>query len=237
MKYRKFFLIMTLAVILFFNDTQMVRASANGFSTKELSDEEQRKILNNIHISILDKIPRKAAIKCFDVNENGLIAIGSSDSEKKTICIYSAEGIFLYGYQFSTPGSFGLAWENDSIIIYFVRSALAVTVNASGEVENILRIEETPENSAYRRDVVFSTTRVVGDYEYIIKNDGGILDFFAATYSKLVVINGAGEENIIYDVSSELSIKRTIILIAVVLYIGVAVIVLARQIIKLRRED
>ena len=83
--------------------------------------------------------PQKNPIECFSVNENGEIAIGCSDSEQKTVCIYADNGKFQYGYSFECSGSFGIEFENNNLNIYFVRSDVAIAVNQMGEVESIYK--------------------------------------------------------------------------------------------------
>ena len=41
-----------------------------------------------------------------------MIAIGSDDSTKKQICIYSNNGDFQYGYRFKSDGSFEVEWKD-----------------------------------------------------------------------------------------------------------------------------
>lgn len=236
MKDYRTFLIIVLGIVLLFNGNQAVLAKSNGFSVKELSAERQEKILGRIHIFMSTIRPQKAAIECFDVNPDGRIAIGSSDSEEKTIGIYSAEGVFLYAYKFDTYGNFGLEWENDNIIIYFVRSDLAVTVNASGEVERILEIEDTTENNDYWNHVVWSTKKVVGSNQYVIKNDMGILNFIQSSYSQLIMIDSEGKETLIYDVNSEQLTKRIIYLTALFLFYSVGIIGVIRECKKQRKK-
>lgn len=206
-----------------------------GFSTQPLSNEEKNTFEANADFRLLDKEPTKRTIKCFDVNENNLIAIGSSTSEKKTIAIYNSEGVFQYGYEFDSNGSFGVEWDNDNIIIYFVRSDVACSVSPTGTIENLSKIENTFENNAYWNDFVFSENRTVGESEYSIKNDMGLFNIFASSYSQLEIKDLNGEINIVYDVNSDQLLKTILGFIGVVIFSGIVIGVLARNIYKSRK--
>ena len=58
-----------------------------GFTTDNMDLEEQKRFLSNINLSLITEEPSKNAITCFDVNDSGLIAIGSKN--KISIGIYN----------------------------------------------------------------------------------------------------------------------------------------------------
>ncbi len=230
------FLITFLISLLFLCQNITVFALNTGFFLQPLSDEEKNAFEPNIDISLLEKEPTKRAIKCFDVNENNLIAIGSSVSEKKTIAIYNSEGVFQYGYEFDSSGRFGVEWDNDNIIIYFVRSDVACSVSPTGTIESFSKIENTFENNSYWNDFVFSENRTVGESEYTIKNDMGLFNIFASSYSQLEIKDSNGEPNIIYDVNSDQLLKTILGFIGVVIFSGTVIGILARYLCKQQKS-
>lgn len=211
---RCFFTVLLLLILLI-NGGIVALAMNTGFSTEALSEKDKDTFLTNVNISVLRYEPSKKTIECFDVNENGLIAIGCDSSDNKTIGVYSSDGVFQYGYKFKYNGSFGVEWDGDSIIVYFVRSDVAAAVNPEGKVENILGIQNTIENNSYWNHFVFSTKRKVGDIEYVLRNDMGVFNVFASSYSQLVVTNSNGEESVIYDVNA------THLLNIIVVFVGI----------------
>ena len=236
MKYIRRFSTALLLLILLITGEIEAFAMNTGFSTEELSEDQRNIFLKNIHLSMLADEPSKKAIECFDVNENGAIAIGCSASDNKTVCIYTSDGNFQYGYSFECSGSFGIEMDKNNLIIYFVRSDIAIAIDPTGEVESILKIQSTSENNSYWNDSVFSTIRKVGDTEYRLKNDMGILNIVASSYSQLIVVNSAGEETILYDVnSSQLTKIATVYVLAVGVFL-IAVLAIAWQFIKLKRR-
>lgn len=204
-----------------------------GFSTEEMSQEEIELFLSNINISMFALEPTKEPIKCFDVNENGMIAIGTENSNNKKVCIYSVDGIFQYGFRFKTDGSFGVELENDIVKIYFVRSDVSVLVNSAGEIEGLSKISNTSENNSYWNKAVRKTSKTIGEYEYILKNDIGFLGVFASTYSQLYRVDTRGEEILIYDVNSYQSVHMMIAFVGIIIFVSIVILTIIRQFKKL----
>lgn len=239
MKYMRYYcliLLFTLLILLPINECETVFAMDTGFSTEKLTAEKEDMFRINASISLLKEEPQKKAIKCFDVSEDEMIAVGYENIDKKIICVYTNESVFQYGYEFKTDGSFGVEWSGDSLIIYFVRSDVAVSVNPAGEVEEVLKIQNTIENNSYWNDSVFATKRNIGDTEYRIKNNMSFLNLFASSYSCLIAVKANGEERVIYDVSTSQIIKMSAIFIFVVIFIFLTILYLVRLIRKSRNE-
>lgn len=108
MKFKRIVLMILLLLLGILNEKITVFAMNTGFSTEALSDEQKKTFLSNVNISSVDSVTQKRGIECFDVNDEGLIAIGFSDSERKTVAVYNSEGVFQYGYKFRAEGIFGL---------------------------------------------------------------------------------------------------------------------------------
>lgn len=195
-----------LAVILLFvfllSESVAVLAMNTGFSTVDLSKEDEENFRKNMSFSVLEEEQQEWAIVCFDVAENGDIAIGCSSGNDKKVYIYSSEGIYKRGYSFDTMGSYGVELEEDILLIYFVRSAIATALDSAGKIVELAKIENTIENNSYWNNTVNANKRIVADKEYKIKNNLGIFNIFASSYSQLVVTDQTGAEKIIYDVSA-----------------------------------
>ena len=199
MKYSRLFIAFFLTVMLFANFNVPVLAMNTGFSIDLLTDEEQNDISKNIEISVLTEEPEKDAIQCFDVSDNGTVVIGSGFFVNKTVCVYSCDGIFQYGFTFSSTGSFGVGLDGNNVIIYFVRSDLAVSVNPQGEIVDIARIQDTRENATHWNKIIDSAKRSVGNAVYELRGDNGSLNPFTSDYSRLVVVSPDGAEVTFYQ--------------------------------------
>ena len=235
MKRTYLFLLSFLIFVLFTNEIK-VEAVNTGFQTNHLTSEEKNTFLSNINILLIDKEPMKNTIKCFDVNNNHLIAIGQNASERKTICVYSNEGVFQYGYTFSCNGDFGIEWDGENLNIYFVRSDILVSVAPNGEVLDILAVQNTIDNNSYVNHFIRSTQRVIDATEYVMENNPRIIDWVTASYSQVIVKDSVGTETTIYDADSVQIFNIIVTFIILCGFIGVAILVIAWNFINLKRN-
>ena len=236
MRYVRCFFSILLVMIMLTIGTVDVFAMNTGFYTEPLSESDIDTILKNVNISILEEEPPKKSIECFDVNENGVVAIGCYSTDYKTVCIYSSNGDFQYGYRFETSGTFGIELNDDILNIYLVRSDIAIAINPTGEVESVLKIPFTSENNSYWNHNIYSRQRKVGDVEYALKNDMGIFNLFASSYSQLIVTTPDGEENIMYDVNSTQLTKMIISSVGIFAFACFCVSTIVLQSIKFYRK-
>ena len=231
-------LVMFLLVVLLYvwGGSTSVLAMNTGFTLQTMKVEDQRTFLSNIQFIKNEKEPHKNSIVCFDVNEDGFIAIGTSDPlSRKSISVYNTSGNYLYGYDFNCEQSFGVEWDGNNLIIYFVRSSVAVLVDEDGTILELQEIENTIDNNSYWYSV-FSTQRTVGNCKYIIRNDMGLFNFFASSYSQLVVVDDQGNQIMLYDVNGAQMARTIIICIAVIAFAAIAVSVIVFQFLKLRKR-
>lgn len=211
MRNRQYLCIILLVLAIIFNEKNKVLAMDTGFSTVPLDAATIGTVLENICIVPLSDEPSKAAIKCFAVDEDGSVAIGSNNSENRIVCVYSSKGEFQYGFRFKCSGSFGVGLSQNTLSIYLVRSDIAISISPEGKVNEILKIEDTLENNDYWNNHVFSNKKVVSDAEYILENSAGVFDVFASSYSQLIVTDESGITSIIYD-SNEAQLSHIIII-------------------------
>lgn len=227
--YRYFAIVLALIVLSATNIETF--AMQTSFSTKELSEKEANTFLSNVNLSLLYEEPDKTFIECFDVNSNHVIALGHKHDQRKSVCVYSNDGVFQYGYEFNCSGSFGLEWDDDKINIYFTRSDVVISVNSEGEVLDLVKVKDTDENNKHRNRLLNSVKRVVGGTEYLLKNDIGVLNIFSSSYSQLSATNSTGD-TIVYEAEASEATSRLIKwILGVVIFISVLVLTVY-QIIK-----
>ena len=233
------FIIMQLFILLFLNAKSTSYAMDAGFSMEKLSDAEKDEYINRyFDISMLTTEPPKRPIECFDVNKNGMIAIGYSCflmSPQKNICVYTEDGSFLYGYRFEDTGSFGIEWDDDNLIIYSVRASKAIAVNQAGEVEYVATINKTIDNHNYWQESVFSKKRTVGDTNYKLKNNMGTLNLVAYSYSQVVVEESDGKNTVVYDANTYHFITLCLIILVYFAMYCIVITRLIREVVKQRR--
>ncbi len=202
MKHIKIYFIILLVFIMFTISSFESYAMETGFETETMSQEEKNEFIKNISISKLLEEPTRQAIECFDINEHEFVAIGYSENKSKTICVYTKEGVFQYGYHFICDGSYGIELTNDYLIIYIVRGSVVLSINShTGEIEEMLSVPNSIENNIYYNEIS-SNKRQIGDVEYKLKNNYGIFNFFITSHSQLIRVDETGNETILHDVSS-----------------------------------
>ncbi len=239
MKNKKYYLFLTIVLlIVIFASVIEVKAINTGFSTEELSEEDKTTFLSNISLSLIKEEPAQKAIECFDVNSNHAIAIGQETiGRRKTISVYSNEGVFQYGYTFNSSGSFGVEWDEENLNIYFVRSDVIISLDSDGNVLGIKAVVDTRDNNSHRNAMLYSDERIVGETTYLIRNDMGILNWVATSYSQILTIDDTGYERIIYDVNS-MQLSNMIVTISFIsVFLLIAIVSIARQFIKLKRSN
>lgn len=221
---------MTLLVLLLLSCNCLTTCAINsGFDLEPISNERKIQIQNNIDISVFEQEVLGNTIECFDVNDDGMIALGTNKSSQKFVSVYNSQGVFQYGYQFNCSGSFGIEWDANNIVIYFVRSDIACSVNPVGEIEEILDIKNTSDNNFYWNNNVFATTRTVGNVEYKIQNDFGILNILSTSYSQLAIQDSNGQMKTIYDVNSQQLFKLVFEVVCILLFVPVCFFILRKS--------
>ena len=236
MRHKSIVLLLSLTFfIAFFAHGINAKAMHTGFDTEEMSEEDKTIFLKNVSITLFKTAPEKRGIQQFDVNEQGMIAVCQEHFGKKEVCIYNAQGEFLYGYSFNTSGSFRVEWDRENINILFVRGGTLVSVDPDGTIVDMKDVPSTSRNSSYSLDLE-STRRTVGETQYRIRNHMGILNLLASSYSQIVVTDPTGTERMIYDVNADQLIRTIVVLILIISLITITVVGLVREFKKAQRE-
>ena len=239
MKSKRLNLLLLFVLLIVFSTNGIdVSAMHTGFSTEEMSEEEKNRLVSVYSISLLTEEPEKSEIRCFDVNEQGMIAVGRQDiHEKEIVCVYTSQGEFLYGYKFDTYGSFYVEWDDKCINLINVRSDIIMSLDSKGNLMDAKKILNSFDNTEYMNSLDSTSTRTVGSTTYLVRNKMGILNWICPNYSQIVTIDAEGKESIIYDVNAIYLAKMILILSMILALFSTAVIVLTRQHIKWRQEN
>lgn len=173
---------------------------------------------------------------CFDVGKNGLIAIGSANSDQKNVSVYDATGQFQYGYSFYCSQSIGVQWETNGLMIYFVRSDVAALFDQNGINLELRMIDDTTENNSYWNHTVFLKEKSLNGNTYRLKNDMGLLNMFAFDYTQLIKTDPEGHTTVLYDAGSAQMPKVLLFVIAAAAFVALILWVLIRQLLKGNRN-
>lgn len=230
---KKIIAILFIVLLIFSTGKVYAFAMNTGFETDNMEYEDQQIFIKNDDLKLITEKPPTYSVLCFDVSEDGLIALGSESLDEKIISVYSKDVDFIYGYTFSCDGSYGIEWDGNNLIIYFVRSDVAAMFDEKGNCLELKKIPVTFKNNSYWNDYVFSKERTVGNSKYSLKNDMGPFNLFASSYSQVIMTASDGSINVIYDVNNDQLIKTIFVFTGVVLFIAV---VLRRILIEFKRN-
>ena len=214
LKFKKVFYILICFLLISTIYNSLISGAYNTeFITDELTDETKYTFLDNINFVRMNAEPQKRKIECFDVCCNN-VAVGFSESDNKTVCIYNTQGEFQYGYRFKTNGQFAVELDEYNLIICFVRSDILIKVNSYGDVIEVEKIQDTTENNKLWNEILYSTEKTMNGSKYILDNK---INFLASSYSKLIVIDEYGNENVIYRADSSQTAEKIVTVFAVLL--------------------
>ena len=197
---------LSIVVILFlaFVFTTPVAAISTGFQLADIPESEAIEFLAEADIQCLDVDPEKGNIISFNVCDDRIaLAIEECGGyNRKYLCIYNLDGLFLQGYSFNTR-EFGMDFDGNDILIYFDNKDIAVCLSATGQPKEVYRIPYGI-NREYWEQHVYARERKIGSMEYRLQNGDGIFSNFPSPdYAQLVVKDSAGIERILYDNSAQ----------------------------------
>lgn len=171
-------------------------------------------------ISPLSSAPAKEYIQCFDVNEEGQVVIASGIFNSNKIIVYSSDGEYLYGFDYSSYGTYSVGWNGKNVLIYDVRGNLVIEVAQNGEVLNVLKIKNTEDVHKRWKYVQSAKRKTVGSDIYTLKKN-----------TELTLTDENGNQTIIYKVSSAGITKRFILLSLIIGFIVFWIIAFTKMII------
>lgn len=212
-------------------------AYGGGLNTEEMPKDEQESFLKSACINVFETEPEKRKTINFDVNENGLIAIGTEINNNKCICVYSEDMIFQYRISFICAGAFGFEWNGNDIEIYFVRSNVDVIVDHEGNIKSVRSYSDDVKTNDYFINVLNVTERNIKGAKYTLKTNSE-KDAFLKPYSfPILSVSRIGEDEIIlYDVSEKYSETDTLKTFGEVFLFSFALILLGANFVKLFRN-
>ena len=234
-------LLIPLLVIVIYLSSINVDAVNTVLDTTEMSINDKQTFNSNLSISLITDEPPKIGVRCFDVNSSGMLVVYQPSLSGKYISVLSNSGEFIYGYYISNCSQdIGLEWDteqNDILNLYFVRSNILASVDSKGNVIDFCEVPLTIENNTKINNMLYSTSRTVGSMEYHTKNDMGLLNIFALSYSQIISVNDSGDESIIFDISSTALYNTVAILIIFILFVFVALTVIIKTVLLIKRKN
>ena len=176
-------------------------AGMTGLSLEEKTEAEKQRALERIGFVIWTEDYSDWAIECFDVREDGMIALGfSRSSDSKYVAVLDADGVFQYGCTFRYSAAFLVDWVENELGIILLRSNLIGVFDETGDCIAMRTVKKT--DSAFNRykNALQKPTRSVDGVTYVLRNDH-FLSWLSTDYCKLVRIDAQGNERVLHEAS------------------------------------
>lgn len=183
-----------------------------GMETHSISTEEKASIIENIHLQIIQEDSRNTSIQCFDVSQDGMIALGSSSGGNKLIYVYDASGTFQYGFCFYCDGAYGIEFQGGNLGIYFLRGNVLVTYDSSGACVDVQKMADTTENYAIAKDLLNRTEKYIAGRHYAMERNME----FGNAYSRFVVTDELGIKTVLFDSTKSHSASQILFMLFLV---------------------
>lgn len=191
----------------------------------------------SLELEPLGQEPHRRPVRCFDVREDGVIALGwEEDFNYNVICLYDGSGTFLGGYRFVNGGSFGILWDGNDLLLCMSRGNAVLSIREDGTAVPTARIQNNRQTMSIWNRTFYAPARTVNGTRYTLSKNLGPFGLLGRTYTRLTVTEPDGTERRIYDVNAETLQERiTILLLGMVLALAVSYGLYDRR--KQRREE
>lgn len=189
-----------LAIAVIITGAFIVSAEGESLTLQDMTPEEQNHFLSAIKLTLQTDEPKKNIVECFDVSPSGLLAVGT-DVDSQLVSIYDLDGNFKYSYSFDCSGVFYVKWDNDNLMIYFVRSDVIASFDKDGNCLYVKEIADTTNEDYLRHEFIMADQRSVNGNTYEMKKLS-IINFFTS-YGTIEEVNADGVKRIIYRTDKE----------------------------------
>lgn len=174
-----------------FNVSALTR---NNIPAEQYSEETSEELLKEFNVQISKSVTaNNSSIVNMDVSDKGYVCVALSN---ETIRIFDDKNNFVEQVKFESSGSYLVAWNNDNLVLFFVRGNIAFEFTLEGEKLAVYSYE--PEESVYRK--LEQTEIDVNNNIYKITN-----------HSALTVTDSTGNETTIYEAENNTRLIKTLL--------------------------
>ena len=204
-----------------------------GFETTDLLENEVDQIWRNINLrkssdlKSLDSI--ELPIVSFDVSKDGIILLGFKENK---IAISNSNNVLTL-FEFDNDGSFYVQWNDGNILLMLVRGSIVIEFSQDGQLINMV---SSVKNNSLWNQIAKKKSVNIGQASYYVKNDMGIFNFLASSYSQLITEDSQGNQTILYDVNNTQMTKTIVVFFAVIVFAAVVVLMILVQFVKFRKR-
>lgn len=181
----------------------------------EITGEERLEdIYESISLKSEKREPFRNTIMCFDVNENGMVAVlHPIFFGRSRVCIFSSDGTFQRAFSFRNEGAAALRWKGDNLQVFCLRS-VAFTFDMDANILEACQIIKGEAWSDFYNGL-FSEEKTVGDVTYKLDKESKI------QYIRSVSADGTLE---IYNDGGMTLVTGIAILAFIIIFFSIALI-------------
>lgn len=172
-------------------------ANTDGLITTAVSDTDATDFLDCLAVEILEEESIQHSIACFAVRQDGVFALGFDSIDTHTVHVYDQTGDFQYGFKFKLPGSFGIFFSGENLLIYSSRGGCTVKYDRASQFAEVHKVTNAPRNNEIIRSLMDGTEAKNSGGTYSLERNIGIM---TRSYSKVVFTDGSNEK-VLYDIS------------------------------------
>ncbi|KAF0092087.1 MAG: hypothetical protein FD141_271 [Fusobacteria bacterium] len=155
--------------------------------TTEVDTLTYKNEIDSVNLKILKNEVDTGRIHCFDVSDNGQIAIGFDDAKGQVIKVYDNNGRYIYGYSFDLSYEvYLLLWQNEVLTIFYNRSYTFHYLDPNSGTIDVRKYVGNRDVFGYIES---------NNYPYRLLNGNKYID----TGRKLTKVSSNEEEIVIYD--------------------------------------
>lgn len=172
-------------------------------------------------------------IVSFDVSKDGIILLGFKENK---IAISNSNNVLTL-FEFDNDGSFYVQWNDGNILLMLVRGSIVIEFSQDGQLINMVKTDDSSvKNNSLWNQIAKRKSVNIGQASYYVKNDMGMFNFLASSYSQLITEDSQGNQTILYDVNNTQMTKTIVAFFAVIVFAAVVVLMILVQFVKFRKR-
>lgn len=173
----------------------IVNAVSLNIETEDLSLDDRQALLKDLNFRPSSDSLGKTGITCFDIREDGTIAVGMSSGNDAKVYLFDSEGVYMWGYSFTPAQAYGVMFHRNSLIVYLCRYDMIVRFALDGTIADIQKVTNYNQLHNELAAVLEQTSKEVNGVQYMLERDIPI----GSAYSRLVIVDATGARTLFYD--------------------------------------
>ena len=188
------------------------------------SVDRQDSIIEARNIKKLKSHIKNDDIYSYDVNDKGEVVLAFYGNTRSTAVVYDKDGVFLFGFEFDTNGTFVAEWSSNGVNVIDHRSDYILNFDRNGECLSVSKIANTEKNVKFDRYLESKDEKTVGEYKYRLLSSAFFKDGKFYVPQRLIRIDADGTEHIVYEANGSFLSSSSVFIIVFLIIFAVVVI-------------